>query len=45
MIEVIPPAVDTDIRCPGVQAPGLHKFGMNVDVFGDEVGELAMAGH
>jgi uncharacterized oxidoreductase len=32
VVEIIPPAVDTDL-----QAPGLHKFGMNVDVFADEV--------
>ena len=44
MIEVIPPAVDTDL-----QAPGLHKFGVNVDEFADHVfaelekGELEIA--
>jgi uncharacterized oxidoreductase len=32
VIEVIPPAVDTDL-----QAPGLHKFGVNVDEFADHV--------
>jgi len=32
VIEVIPPAVDTDL-----QAPGLHKFGANVDEFADHV--------
>ncbi|KAJ3257345.1 hypothetical protein HK103_004565 [Boothiomyces macroporosus] len=32
IIEVVPPAVDTDL-----QAPGLHKFGVNVDVFADSV--------
>lgn len=32
VIEVIPPAVDTDL-----QAPGLHTFGVNVDKFADAV--------
>jgi uncharacterized oxidoreductase len=32
VIEIIPPAVDTDL-----QAPGLHKFGVNVDEFADHV--------
>ena len=32
IIEIIPPAVDTDL-----QAPGLHKFGVNVDEFADAV--------
>jgi len=32
VIEVIPPAVDTDL-----QAPGLHTFGVNVDDFADHV--------
>jgi uncharacterized oxidoreductase len=32
VIEIIPPAVDTDL-----QAPGLHKFGVNVDEFADYV--------
>jgi uncharacterized oxidoreductase len=32
VVEVIPPAVDTDL-----QAPGLHKFGVNVDEFADHV--------
>ncbi|OQR93379.1 short-chain dehydrogenase/reductase SDR, partial [Thraustotheca clavata] len=32
VIEIIPPAVDTD-----VQAPGLHKFGVNVDVFAHSI--------
>lgn len=32
VIEVIPPAVDTDL-----QAPGLHTFGVNVDEFADAV--------
>lgn len=32
VIEVIPPAVDTDL-----QAPGLHTFGVNVDVFADDI--------
>lgn len=34
VIEVIPPAVDTDL-----QAPGLHTFGVNVDLFADAVFE------
>ena len=34
VIEIIPPAVDTDL-----QAPGLHKFGVNVDEFADHVFE------
>ena len=32
VIEVIPPAVDTDL-----QAPGLHTFGVNTDEFADHV--------
>jgi uncharacterized oxidoreductase len=32
VIEIIPPAVDTDL-----QAPGLHTFGANVDEFADHV--------
>ena len=32
VIEVIPPAVDTDL-----QAPGLHTFGVNVDEFADDI--------
>lgn len=32
VIEIIPPAVDTDL-----QAPGLHTFGVNVDEFADHV--------
>jgi uncharacterized oxidoreductase len=32
VIEIIPPAVDTDL-----QAPGLHTFGVNVDEFADSV--------
>jgi len=32
VIEIIPPAVDTDL-----QAPGLHKFGVNVDEFADAI--------
>jgi len=32
VVEIIPPAVDTDL-----QAPGLHKFGVNVDEFADHV--------
>ena len=32
VIEVIPPAVDTDL-----QAPGLHTFGANVDDFADDI--------
>ena len=34
VIEVIPPAVDTDL-----QGPGLHTFGVNVDDFADAVFE------
>jgi len=34
VIEIIPPAVDTDL-----QAPGLHKFGVNVDLFADHIFE------
>ena len=34
VIEIIPPAVDTDL-----QAPGLHTFGVNVDKFADAVFE------
>ena len=34
VIEVIPPAVDTDL-----QAPGLHTFGVKVDEFADAVFE------
>ncbi len=32
VVEIVPPAVDTDLN-----APGLHKFGVNVDVFADGV--------
>jgi uncharacterized oxidoreductase len=32
VIEIIPPAVDTDL-----QAPGLHTFGVNVDEFADAI--------
>ena len=32
VIEIIPPAVDTDL-----QAPGLHTFGVDVDVFADDI--------
>lgn len=32
IIEIIPPAVDTDL-----QAPGLHMFGVKVDEFADHV--------
>ena len=32
VVEIIPPAVDTDL-----QAPGLHTFGANVDEFADHV--------
>ncbi len=32
VIEIIPPAVDTDL-----QAPGLHAFGVNVDEFANEI--------
>ena len=34
VVEIIPPAVDTDL-----QAPGLHTFGVNVDEFADHVFE------
>ncbi|OQR91917.1 protein phosphatase 2C [Achlya hypogyna] len=39
VIEIVPPAVDTDL-----QAPGLHKFGVNVDVFADSVFQRLSAG-
>ena len=39
VIEVIPPAVDTDL-----QAPGLHTFGVNVDEFADHVFTGLVAG-
>ncbi|KAJ3075189.1 hypothetical protein HDU98_008915 [Podochytrium sp. JEL0797] len=39
VIEIAPPAVDTDL-----QAPGLHKFGVNVDVFADSVYERVKNG-
>jgi uncharacterized oxidoreductase len=32
VVEIIPPAVDTDL-----QAPGLHTFGVNVDEFADAI--------
>ena len=32
VVEIIPPAVDTDL-----QSPGLHTFGVNVDEFADQV--------
>jgi len=32
VIEIIPPAVNTDL-----QAPGLHTFGVNVDEFADDI--------
>jgi len=32
VVEIIPPAVDTDL-----QTPGVHKFGVNVDVFADDI--------
>lgn len=32
VLEIVPPAVDTDL-----QAPGLHTFGVNVDEFADHV--------
>lgn len=32
VVEIIPPAVDTDL-----QAPGLHTFGVNVDEFADDI--------
>ncbi|HEY2866474.1 MAG TPA: SDR family NAD(P)-dependent oxidoreductase [Pyrinomonadaceae bacterium] len=34
VVEIVPPAVDTDL-----QAPGLHTFGVNVDEFADHVFE------
>ena len=40
VIEIIPPAVDTDL-----QAPGLHKFGVNVDEFADHVFDELEAGN
>lgn len=39
VIEIIPPAVDTDLG-----GPGLHKFGVHVDVFADSVFERLAAG-
>lgn len=39
VVEVIPPAVDTDL-----QAPGLHTFGVNVDVLADDVMHRLAAG-
>jgi uncharacterized oxidoreductase len=39
VIEVIPPAVDTDLG-----GPGLHKFGVNVDEFSDSVFARLAAG-
>jgi uncharacterized oxidoreductase len=39
VVEIIPPAVDTDL-----QAPGLHTFGVNVDEFADHVFEGLAAG-
>jgi len=39
VIEVIPPAVDTDLG-----GPGLHTFGVNVDDFADEVIRRMAAG-
>ena len=39
VIEIIPPAVDTDL-----QAPGLHTFGVNVDEFADHVFKELEAG-
>ncbi|EQC32206.1 hypothetical protein SDRG_09958 [Saprolegnia diclina VS20] len=39
VIEILPPAVDTDL-----QAPGLHTFGVNVDVFADSILERLSAG-
>jgi uncharacterized oxidoreductase len=39
VIEIIPPAVDTDL-----QAPGLHTFGVNVDEFADYVFDQLEAG-
>jgi uncharacterized oxidoreductase len=39
VVEIIPPAVDTDL-----QAPGLHTFGVNVDEFADHVFKELEAG-
>lgn len=39
VIEIIPPAVDTDLG-----GPGLHKFGVHVDEFADSVFERLAAG-
>jgi uncharacterized oxidoreductase len=39
VVEIIPPAVDTDL-----QAPGLHTFGVNVDEFADYVFDQLEAG-
>ena len=39
VIEIIPPAVDTDL-----QAPGLHTFGVNVDEFADHIFDRLEAG-
>jgi uncharacterized oxidoreductase len=39
VIEIVPPAVDTDL-----QAPGLHTFGVNVDEFADHVFTGLVAG-
>ena len=40
VIEVIPPAVDTDLG-----GPGLHTFGVNLDEFADYVFEKLSVGH
>ena len=40
VVEIIPPAVDTDL-----QAPGLHTFGVNVDEFADHVFNELEAGN
>ncbi|KAF0698211.1 Aste57867_11196 [Aphanomyces stellatus] len=39
VIEILPPAVDTDL-----QAPGLHTFGVNVDEFADSIFARLAAG-
>ena len=39
VVEIIPPAVNTDL-----QAPGLHTFGVNVDEFADHVFDELAAG-
>ena len=39
VIEIIPPAVDTDLG-----GPGLHTFGVNVNAFADDVMAKIQAG-